>query len=356
MLSTLPNLRIAGMAIAYGEETRRIRDEVALYGGDSAQVDRIARTVGLDSRSIASPQTTALDLAERATRRLLESLKLSATSIDAIIFVTQTPDHSQPANANLLHGRLGLSKSAVAADIAQGCSGFITGLHYTGLLCAHGGAQRVLLCCGDTLSKLVNPHDRAVAPLFGDAASAVIIERADKTQPWHFSMGADGSGAMSICVPAGGARQPILSQEVLAEKTDEAGNTRHAGNLYMDGAEVFNFSLREPPKAIAEVLTAAGWTPDTTDALVVHQANRFIVQTLARQTGFKPEQAPIASLALHGNLSSASIPAAIIGELGTRIQKGPLRLVLCGFGVGLSWGALACEIGPCVAVEVVNPK
>ena len=351
MRSTLDHVRIAGIAVAYGEETRRLRDEVALYGGDAAQVDRIARTVGLDSRSVAAAGTTALDLGERAARRLLGDLDVDPSSLDAVIFVTQTPDHSQPANANLLHGRLGLSNAALATDLAQGCSGFITGLHHAGLLCAHGGAGRVLLCCGDTLSRLVNPRDRSVAPLFGDASAAILVERTGSSSPWHFSMGADGSGAEAICVPAGGFRQPLGAEAVLPEFTDAEGNVRHAGNLRMAGAEVFNFSLREPPRAIAEVMSAAQWKPEGVDALVCHQANRFIVQTLAKQAGFPVEKAPIASLAKHGNLSSASIPAALVGELGPRLSSSSLRLVLCGFGVGLSWGAVALTIGPMAVGE-----
>ena len=347
MLSSLPNLRIAGIAVAYGEETRRLRDEVGLYGGDPAQVDRIARTVGLESRSVAAPGTTALDLGERAARRLLTGLDVDPTSLDAILFVTQTSDHSQPANANLLHGRLGLSKAAIAYDLNQGCSGFIGGLHHAGLLCGHGGAARVLLVCADTLSRLVNPRDRSVAPLFGDAGSAMLVERTGSAAPWHFSMGSDGSGAASICVPAGGFRQPMDAAFKAAETADAEGNVRHAGNLRMDGAEVFNFSLREPPVAIRAVLAAAGWTSAEVDHLVAHQANRFIVQTLAKLTGFSPEQAPVASLARHGNLSSASIPAALVGELGPALATKRHRLVLCGFGVGLAWGAVALELGPC---------
>ena len=346
MRSTLDHVRIAGIVVAYGEETRRLRDEVALYGGDAAQIDRIARTVGLETRSVAKAGTTALDLGERAARRLLADLDVDPSSLDAVLFVTQTPDHSQPANANLLHGRLGLPKSALATDLNQGCSGFISGLHYAALLCAHAGAGRVLLCCGDTLSRLVNPRDRSVAPLFGDAVAAVLVERTGMSSPWHFSMGSDGSGSSAICVPAGGFRQPTTPAILASEAPDAEGNFRHPGNLAMSGAEVFNFSLREPPKAIAEAMAAAGWKAADVDALVCHQANRFIVQTLAKQAGFPTEKAPITSLAKHGNLSSASIPAALVGELGPRISAEPLRLVICGFGVGLSWGAVALTVGP----------
>lgn len=345
MLSSIPHLRLAGLEVEFGSETRSLRDEVALYGGDAGQVDRIARTVGLEKRSIAAPGVTALDLCEKAARRLLAKLDVDASSIDAIVFVTQTPDHSQPANANLLHGRLGMSKAAIAFDLSQGCSGFIYGLHYAGILCAHGGAARVLLCCGDTLSRLVNPRDRSVAPLFGDAGSAVLIERTGEKTVWHFALGSDGSGAQAISVPAGGARQPLVGGATLVDITDEEGNVRNASNLTMNGPEVFNFSLREPAGAVSQVMAAAGWDVSACDALVLHQANRFIVQTIGKRLGFPESKVPIASLAKHGNLSSASIPGAMVDELAPQLSQRKLKLVLCGFGVGLSWGAVAMEVG-----------
>ena len=346
MLSSLPHLRLAGLEVEFGSVTKRLRDEVALYGGDAAQIERIARTVGLESRSVAAPGITALDLCETAARRLLDKLVVDPTSIDAVVFVTQTPDHSQPANANLLHGHLGMSKSAIAFDLSQGCSGFIYGLHYAGVLCAHGGAARVLLCCGDTLSRLVNPRDRSVAPLFGDAGSAVLVERTGEATTWHFSLGSDGSGANAICVPAGGSRHPLTAGEALKDVIDDEGNARNASNLVMNGPEVFNFSLREPAGAVQQVMSAAGWDIDACDALVLHQANRFIVQTIGKRLGFPDSKVPIASLAAHGNLSSASIPGALATEMAPMLASGRRKLVLCGFGVGLSWGAVALEAGP----------
>jgi len=346
MLSSLPHLRLAGIEVEFGSVTKRLRDEVDLYGGDAAQIERIARTVGLEARSIAAQGVTALDLCEKAARRLLDKLAVDPTSIDALVFVTQTPDHSQPANANLLHGRLGMSKSAIAFDLSQGCSGFVYGLHYAGVLCAHGGAARVLLCCGDTLSRLVNPRDRSVAPLFGDAGSAVLVERTGEATTWHFSLGSDGAGAKAICVPAGGARQPLAGGKMLPDTTDSEGNVHNPANLMMNGPEVFNFSLREPASSVQQVMGAAGWDVAACDALVLHQANRFIVQTIGKRLGFPDDKVPIASLAAHGNLSSASIPGALVTELAPRLASGRRKLVLCGFGVGLSWGAVALEAGP----------
>jgi 3-oxoacyl-[acyl-carrier-protein] synthase-3 len=299
--------------------------------------------LGLKQRRVAAPGVTALDLCADAAARLLNELGVDATSLDALIFVTQTPDHPQPNNASLLHGRLGLSKSAAAYDLSMGCSGWVYGLHQAALHCAHGGAARVLLCAGDTLSRLTNPGDRATDPIFGDAGSAVLIEKTGRSAPMHFVLGTDGSGAEAIRVSQGGARQPAGD---LAEQTDADGNRRHAANLCMNGADVFSFTLREVPAAIATVLRQAGWEAANTDALVLHQANTFILQSLGKKTGYAEGQVPTGAFERYGNQSSASIPAALIEGLGGRLESESLRVVGCGYGVGLSWGAFAGEIGP----------
>lgn len=349
MHTSLSNIRLAGLAVTTGSVVRDYVADGLAAGLDRAALERNARTVGLHERRVAVAGVTALDLCADATTRLLTEMGLDATSIDAVIFVTQTPDHAQPNNASLLHGRLGLSKSAPAYDLSMGCSGWVTGLHQAALLCAHGGAARVLLCAGDTLSRLTNPGDRSTDPLFGDAGSATIVEKTGRSAPWHFVLGADGTGAGAIVVKQGGARQPAGP---LVERTDAEGSRFHDANLVMNGADVFGFTLREVPSAIQAVLRHAGLTPETTDALVLHQANRFILSTLAKKTGFTEAQTPMAAFGRYGNQSSASIPCALIDGLGDRLEAGSLKVAGCGFGVGLSWGAFAGEFGPLTIVPV----
>ena len=351
MHSSLSNLRLAGVAVTTGSVVRDFIADGLAAGADRAALERTAKTIGLRERRVATPGITALDLCADATTRLLNEMGLDATSIDAVIFVTQTPDHAQPNNASLLHGRLGLSKSAPAYDLSMGCSGWVTGLHQAALLCAHGGAARVLLCAGDTLSRLTNPGDRSTDPLFGDAGSATIVEKTGRSSPLHFVLGADGTGAEAIIVKQGGARQPTGT---LDEHTDTEGNRTHAGNLVMNGADVFSFTLREVPGAIESVMRHAGYVPATTDALVLHQANRFILSTLAKKTGFTEAQTPMSVVEHFGNQSSASIPCALIHGLADRLEAGPLKIVGCGFGVGLSWGAFAGEIGPLTITPILS--
>jgi 3-oxoacyl-[acyl-carrier-protein] synthase-3 len=343
MHSSLSNIRLAGLAVTTGSVVRDFIADGLAAGIDRAALERTAKTIGLRERRVATPGITALDLCADATTRLLSEMGMDATALDAVIFVTQTPDHAQPNNASLLHGRLGLSKSAPAYDLSMGCSGWVTGLHQAALLCAHGGAARVLLCAGDTLSRLTNPGDRSTDPLFGDAGSATIVEKTGHSTPLHFVLGADGAGAEAIRVQQGGARQPAGA---LTERTDAEGNRTHDANLCMNGADVFSFTLREVPTAIAAVLRQAGWEAAKTDALVLHQANTFMMQSLAKKTGYAEAQVPTGAFERYGNQSSASIPAALIEGLGGRLEAESLRVVGCGYGVGLSWGAFAGEIGP----------
>jgi 3-oxoacyl-[acyl-carrier-protein] synthase-3 len=350
MHSSLSNIRVAGIAVTTGSVVRDFIADGLAAGLDRAALERTAQTIGLRERRVAVPGVTTLDLCADATERLLAEMGLDATSIDAVIFVTQTPDHPQPNNASLLHGRLGLSKSAPAYDLSMGCSGWVYGLHQAALLCAHGGAARVLLCAGDTLSRLTNPGDRSTDPLFGDAGSATLIEKTGRSAPLHFVLGADGSGAEAIIVKQGGARQPAGPQ---TEKTDAEGNRRHDANLAMNGADVFSFTLREVPSAVQSVLRHAGLSPESLDALVLHQANRFILSTLAKKIGVVAERTPMDVVDKYGNQSSASIPCALIDGLGDRLTAGPLKVAGCGFGVGLSWGAFVGELGPLTTAPIL---
>ena len=352
MHTSISQIRLAGLAVSTGSVTRDFVADGLALGLDRVQLERVSKTVGLKERKVAVPGVTTLDLCEDASQRLIAEMALDASSIDAVIFVTQTPDHSQPNNASLLHGRLGLSKSAPAFELSMGCSGWVFGLQQAALLCAHGGAARVLLCAGDTLSRLTNPGDRATDPLFGDAGSATIIEKTGRSAPFHFVLGADGSGASSIIVPAGGARQPNLATTRL-EIVDTEGNRHHAENLHMNGAEVFNFTLREVPGSAKAAMKLAGWTPADVDALVLHQANRFIISTVAKKCGFPAEKTPKDVFEKYGNQSSASLPCALIDALGDRLESGTLKIVACGFGVGLSWGAFAGELGPLTVAPIL---
>ena len=353
MQHTLKHARLAGLAVTVGAVTKDFVAEGLKQGQSQAHLERIAKTVGLNKRQVAGPGVTTVDLCEDAARRLLAAMALSPESIDAVIFVTQTPDHLQPNNASLLHGRLGLKKTTAAFDLSLGCSGWVYGLHQA-VLCATF-AERILLCAGDTLTSLIHPDDHAIYPLFGDAGSVAIIERTPEVVPWHFVLGADGSKAKVIQVPAGGARQPSTGTPFKLLE-DEDGNRRREDQLAIDGAEVFSFSLREVPPAVQQVMQMADWSVAEVEALILHQANEFLVTNLARKCGFPLEKVPAGLAGKYGNQSSASLPATLLEAYAAPLRTRKMKIVGCGFGVGLSWGAFATELGPCVTLPIMPLK
>lgn len=348
------DVKIAGMVTCVPPMEKCIDEELELFGGNLKQLERLKKTIGLSKRRVVDADTTAADLCERATRRLIEQAAVDIQQIDSMICVTQTPDYSQPCNAAVLHGRLGLSKSCAAFDVNLGCSGYVYGLWLAHSLIASGACQHVLLLAGDTISRLVHPKDRAVAPLFGDGGSASLIQRSAGAPTAYFSLQTDGSGYDKLIVPAGGARQPY-SAETAEVAEDETGNFRSPENLFMDGAEIFNFSITEEPRSVKELLEYAETSSEAVDYFVFHQANRYILGNIAKRLKLDLAKVPMQTVERYGNQSSASIPSAICGELAAALaDRASTRMLLSGFGVGLSWASALVEVDPLSVCELID--
>lgn len=343
------NARISGITVSLGQILKRIDEDASLFGGTQEQFERIKKTIGLNERRVVAPATTTADLCEDAARLLLSRNSFGASQLDAIICVTQTPDHFQPCNAAILHGRLGMSKSCAAFDVNLGCSGWVVGLYLASLMVEMGGCERVLLLAGDTMSRCVNSRDRGVAPLFGDAGSSTLIERGP-CKSW-FSLHTNGTGSEYISIPAGAFRNPS-SAETQTEHMDEDGNFRCQENLHMNGAEVFNFSIMEEPPAIREILDFSGISQEDVDYVIFHQANKYIINNIARRLKFASEKVPCGTVERFGNQSSASIPATICSELAGFVAAKTNRLIFSGFGVGLSWATCLMECPPLTNVQL----
>lgn len=339
------DITLTGSVTVVPEKIRSIEADVDLFGGNLRQIERLKKSLGLNERRIAAPSVTTLDLCLQAAQSLLASHLLSAEALDGILFVTQTPDHSQPGNASLLHRKLGCATHCAAFDVNLGCSGYVYALWLAFSLIANGSSGKILVLAGDTLSRMVHPKDRAVAPLFGDAGSATLVEKqVGAGQSW-FRLGADGRGSESLIVPAGGARMPF-SKETSEEQSDADGNVRSLENLHMQGSEVFNFSIEVVPREIESLLEEANGSINSVDYFVLHQANRYIVQSIGKRLRVDLERCPIASFEAFGNVSSASIPGALAYELSECLQGTERkRMLFSGFGVGLSWASCLLDIG-----------
>jgi 3-oxoacyl-[acyl-carrier-protein] synthase-3 len=331
--------RVTGVVCTVGSERRPLRDDPLIRGMEPAQAERLLNLIGIDARRVSPRGVTALDLCENAARNLLRGLDCPAAMVDAVVFVTQTPDFQQPSTANLLHGRMFFPKTTAAFDVNQGCSGWVYGLYLASAMIEAGGCHRVLLLAGDTVTQTINSRDRSTALLFGDAGSATMIERSETPVESFFMLHSDGSGHDAIKVPAGAFREP-LNQADLTERTDAEGNVRRRDQLHMNGVEVLNFTLREEPAAVRALLEAAGAASEAVDHFVFHQANRFIVQNLAKRLRLPADKVPVGAVSEFGNQSSASIPGVLCHDLSMVLSAGaPARVLASGFGVGLSWAS-----------------
>jgi 3-oxoacyl-[acyl-carrier-protein] synthase-3 len=345
-ITTTTHAAIAAVVSAVPTKVISLNDESGFYGGNSAQLERLKKTIGLSERRVVDEHTTTADLCLAAAKDLIARSTLEPAAIDAIIFVTQTPDYPQPCNAALLHRDLGCRLECAAFDVSLGCSGYVYGLWLAHLLVDSAGYQNVLLLAGDTVSRIIHPQDRALAPLFGDGGSATWIQRSNNgTSPAHFEFFTDGSGYDSLMVPAGGFRMPATAETAIL-KADTQGNVRSLNNLYMDGAAIFSFTISQIPKAVERLLAAVACDKNSVDRFVFHQANRYLLGNIAKRIGVAANKVPMATVERYGNQSSASIPTALLYECADAIIENhlPTRLLLCGFGVGLSWGTALLEM------------
>lgn len=322
-------------------------DEISYYNNDKRKIERIKKTIGLDKRRIAPEGITSSDLCIQAAQHALNAMDYAPESIDALIFITQTPDYPAPATAFLQQAALGLPEHCAVFDVNLGCSGYIYGLWLASCMIECGACKRVLLLSGDAGFRYLNPANRIVAPIFGDAGSASLLVHDENAAPLSFSLGNNGQGCEAIIRPGGGGRIPHLPGREPSGYMDEVkdlnGNPWSVGgygNTWMDGGAVFDFTMSVVPEHIRRHLTHKQLTPDDLDYLVLHQANRQIVESIASSTGFRPEQAPWETLGKYGNQACASVPCVICDQLKSACDVGtPLKLMLCGYGIGLSWGS-----------------
>jgi 3-oxoacyl-[acyl-carrier-protein] synthase-3 len=285
------------------------------------RIHDIEQKTGVKKRRIAAEQQTATDLAEQACQKLINS-GLNVKDIDFIILVTQSPDYALPTSACILQDRLELD-SCIAFDINLGCSGFVYGLAVSSSLISSGLAKQGILVCSDTYTKYIDKHDRTCRPLFSDAAAAAHISISKTNSIGPFELGTDGSGFDKLIVPLSGSR------------VDSGKGLKNT--LYMNGADVFMFTMNMVPKAINSLLSKSNKKIDDIDLFVFHQASKLVIDSIIRRLDL-PEEKVFMNFENIGNTVSSTIPIA----LSDAIQQGKINtgdlIMLVGFGVGYSWG------------------
>ena len=297
--------------------------------------DEIARRFGIDRefldsklgirrRHLAAAGEAVSDMAFAAGRAVLDRAGVAAEDVGLLVLCTQNPDYRLPTTANIVQDRLGLSTTCAAFDVNQGCSGYVYGMSITQAMMQANGIERALLITAEAYSKVMDSGDRNTVPIFGDGAAATVISRAGPGRIGRFAFGSDGSGAEDLIVRAGGSRNPAMAC---------AGE----GALRMNGRAIFNFMMKRVPDNVETCLAANRLEKGDIDLFVFHQASRYMVTTLAQRLGLDAAKVPIV-LEDCGNTVSSTLPIVLDALGGTAALAGK-RVLLCGFGVGLSWAS-----------------
>jgi len=304
---------------------------------------RILEKTGIAVRHIAAPNECASDLGVAAAKRLFDKGACAPADIDFLLFCTQGPDYFLPTTACLVQDRLGLRLDCGAVDFNQGCSGFVYGLSLAKSLIETGQVANVLLITAETYSKFINRRDRSVRTIFGDGAAATLLTavESDRELIGPFVFGTDGRGAPDLIVPAGGMRQPVGCEQAV-ETEDGRGNWRSERNLYMNGPEVYRFTVETVPTLLDQLLEKSGRRVEDVDHFVFHQANKFMLDRLRARTPI-PEEKFWVDMEDCANTVSSTIPIALErAQCRGQVRAGQ-RLALVGFGVGYSWAAAMME-------------
>ena len=332
-LSTLHNVRFAGMASCVPK--RVISNLEDCPPSQRTERERLVRNIDIQTRRICPEWQCFSDLAFVAAEKLLDELQWQRAEIDALIVVTQSPDYPIPATAIILQDRLGLPHGTIAFDVNLGCSGYPFGLHLLGSMISAGGVKKGLLLVGDRSATVKDP-------LFSDAGTATALEFDASAAPMHFDLNSDGSGYKAIMLPAGGHREPYGVQHLIPVR-DEHGYLRTPADLILDGPAVLSFSTQRVPPAVERLLEYTQVAKEDIDYFIFHQANRMINETIRKKLGLPVEKVP-STLHDLGNTSGASLPVTMTARLNAQLQAQRHRLLLGGFGIGLSWGTAIVDI------------
>ncbi len=349
---------ITGMTVVVPERERLFVDDMKLFNAPENRSRKLAMVMGYNAHRVVDEGVCASDLAEFGFKRLFESGKLQSEEIDALVYVTLSPDHFMPPTSCILHGKLGLRRDCFCLDIAQGCCGFVVGLLQAFQLLEQPGVKKVAVVNADVLSRKVSPKDRNSYPLIGDAATITIIENRVGTGKVFADVRFDGTRAMALKVPAGGFRQPSTS-ETAVMSADEEGNERASDNLVMDGTAVFNFVMADVPPMLADLVKAAGTDFVGIDKYYFHQPNKFMLQKLAEKLDVPYEKMPNNVVEHYGNSSGATIPSAMALNDAESLCREVRKVCFSGFGVGLTYGGIVMNCGNfdfCETIEFKGEK
>ncbi|MBD5183346.1 MAG: ketoacyl-ACP synthase III [Bacteroidales bacterium] len=309
-------------------------------------------STGIAFRRRTEDSMTSADLCEQAAEILIDQLGWKKDEIDAVVFVSQSPDYILPATSCVLQEKLGLSKDCYTLDVSLGCSGWVYALSVIGGIMQGGTIRKGLLLAGDTVTKLCSPEDKSTYPLFGDAGSATALEYEEDSKGLKFIFNSDGKGYETIICRDGGFRNMVADTSLQLKKYGE-GLCRRGIDLELDGMDVFSFGISKAPKSVNQLCEHFGLNKENVDLITFHQANRMMNEMIRKKLKLPKEKVPYC-MDEFGNTSSASIPLALVTRERDRLITEQLSHIACGFGVGLSWGSVYFDTDKITVPELIE--
>ena len=329
------------LAIEYVLPGRILTNEELAVLYDNWTAEKIEKKTGIKARHITAEDETAADLGVAAAQKLLAKNVVPKDEIDFIVCVTQSPDYKLPTTACIMQDRLELKKNCGAFDINLGCSGFVYGLAVAKSLVETGIANNVLLITAETYTKHIHSLDKSTRTIFGVGAAATLIGHGGM-EICGFDLGTDGEGNDFLIIPTSGARKRPTPETAVEKEID--GNIRSEDNLFMDGARIFEFTIREVPSSVKRILKKENIKKDEIDLFIFHQANQFMLDFLEKIMKVDKQKC-YHNFSDTGNTVCASIPIAFKRAMDEGVIKNNQTIVLSGFGVGLSWGSTVIKTG-----------
>lgn len=337
------NKKITGILTVLPKKVVTFEEEMGNYNFSPAKCMKLKLAMGYKEHRLAEAGQCSSDFCIHGLQYLFDNNMLKKDEIDALLFVSQSPDYFMPPTSNVIQGHFGLKQDMICMDINQGCAGFELGLIQAFMMLNQPCINKVVLMNADVLSPKVSDQDRNSKPLTGDAASITIVEKCEDVPTIYANIKMDGTGALAINIPAGGFRMPC-TEETAKMVEDVNGNFRSLNNLVMKGDDVFNFVQREVPPMIEHLMDEAQVSIEDIDWFMFHQPNKFMLQKLADKIGVPREKMPANIVENFGNASGVTVTTNISYNLGEEVVNGSKKVCIAGFGVGLTWSSLILEL------------
>lgn len=334
---SFPKVSVVGMSACVPKEIDDNRTNPLI---SEEERDILIASIGILQKRKAPDGVTSSDLCCEAAEKLITEMGWDKKEIDALVFVSQSPDYILPATACVLQERLGLPLECMSYDISLGCSGWVYGMASISALVSSGCIKKALLLVGDLATRTNSPRNRSDFPLFGDAGTCTALVYDEKSKGIKIHLGTDGSGKDAIIIPEGGYRNPFNEKSL--EWQEVEGGYAQGIHARMDGMSVFSFAITKGPKSIKGLCERFNINLDEVDCVALHQANKMICEKIRKKLKIEEDKCPV-SMDYFGNTSCATIPLTLVTRRQLELKTRQMKTIGCAFGVGLSWGSVYFE-------------